>query len=194
MCVRLLEARMPVAIAFLVSIAFAPHLARAGGSQAEVDAIARAAGNRRADAIALGTVLFAKVRRAQVVKVRIDGAMSHEVAGLVISGVKFHGKVSRSDFTSEVIDLVRTAFAASRVDEVDCWATVPLPAGARAIVSGDMAQPTSRTVFAVTVRRMELGNFAERIRRGTGVYWNPRFSAELGAAAVPGASRSGAQT
>jgi hypothetical protein len=51
----------------LVSLAFAaaaPLAARAGGSEAEVDAYARAAGNRRADAVALGTVLFDAPRRS----------------------------------------------------------------------------------------------------------------------------------
>jgi hypothetical protein len=181
----------------LVSLAFAaaaPLAARAGGSEAEVDAYARAAGNRRADAVALGTVLFAQRRSAQVVKVRVDGAMSHEVAGLVVSGVKFHAPLSQSEFTDEVIDLVRTTFAASRVEEVDVWATVPLATEAGAIVSGDMAQPTSRTVFAVSVRRAEGPDYATRIRRGTDVYWDPAFVATFVRSAAQGASGPGGQS
>jgi hypothetical protein len=180
----------------IVSLAFAavpPLAARAGGSEAEVDAYARAAGNRRADAIALGTALFAEQRSAQVVKVRVDEAMSHEVAGLVISGVKFHAPLSQSEFTDEVIDLIRTTFAASRVEEVDVWATVPLAAEAGAIVSGDMAQPTSRTVFAVSVRRAEGPDYASRIRRGTDVYWDPAFVATFARSGAQGASRPGGQ-
>lgn len=182
------RAFVPATLA-LATLAFAtlpPVTARAGGSEAEVDAYARAAGNRRADAVALGTVLFAQQRSAQVVKVRVDGAMSHEVAGLVISGVKFHAPLSQSAFTDEVIDLVRTTFAASRVEEVDVWATVPLATEAGAIVSGDMAQPTSRTVFAVSVRRAEGENFASRIRRGTDVYWDPAFVASFARSAAQG--------
>jgi hypothetical protein len=182
------RALVPATLAFatLALAALPPVAARAGGSEAEVDAYARAAGNRRADAVALGTVLFARQRSAQVVKVRVDGAMSHEVAGLVISGVKFHAPLSQSAFTDEVIDLVRTTFAASRVEEVDVWATVPLATEAGAIVSGDMAQPTSRTVFAVSVRRAEGENFASRIRRGTDVYWDPAFVASFARPAAQG--------
>jgi hypothetical protein len=181
----------------LATLAFAvahPRAARAGGSEAEVDAYARAAGNRRADAVALGTVLFAQRRSAQVVKVRVDGAMSHEVAGLVISGVKFHAPLSKSEFTDEVIDLVRTTFAATHVEEVDVWATVPLATEAGAIVSGDMAQPTSRTVFAVSVRRAEGADYASRIRRGTDVYWDPAFVASFARSAAQGGSGPGAQS
>jgi hypothetical protein len=187
-------ARHVLTAALAIAVALAPAAAWAGGSAAEVDANARAAGNRRADAVALGTVLFGRVRPAQVVKVRIDGAMSHEVAGLVLSGVKFHGPLSVAGFEGEVIDLVRTSFAASRVEEVDCWATVPLPVDRRMVVSGDMAQPSSRTVFAVTVRRSEGAGFAARLRRGAGVYWEPAFRARLAALGGPGASGSRGQT
>ncbi len=194
---KLLKSKRIAAAAFAALAAAAvvaggrPGLARASGSAAEVDAVARAAGNRRAAAVALGTVLFRIVRPAQVTKVRVDGAGRHDVAGLVLSGVKFHGPLDREKFTAEVIDLVRTTFAASGVEEVDAWATVPLPAGARVIVSGDMAQPTTRTVFAVSVRRPELATFAGRLRRGTDVYWNPAFAARLERGAGPGASTSG---
>jgi hypothetical protein len=187
-------AALTFAFASVAFAAFPALTARAGGSEAEVDAYARAAGNRRADAVALGTVIFAQRRSAQVVKVRVDGAMSREVAGLVISGVKFHAPLSRNAFTDEVIDLVRTTFAASRVEEVDVWATVPLATEAGAIVSGDMAQPTSRTVFAVSVRRAEGPEYASRIRRGTDVYWDPAFVATFVRSAAQGASRPGGQS
>jgi hypothetical protein len=187
-------ARATLAVAMLAFAVVPPLAARAGGSEAEVDAYARAAGNRRADAVALGTVIFAKARSAQVVKVRVDGAMSHEVAGLVISGVKFHAPLSKSAFTDEVVDLVRTTFAASDVEEVDVWATVPLATAAGAIVSGDMAQPTSRTVFAVSVRRAEGADFAARLRRGSDVYWDPAFVASFARAAAQGGSGPGAQS
>jgi len=180
-----------LAAATIVVAAGRPGLARNGGSAAETDARARAAGNRRAAAVALGTALFAVVRPAQVTKVRIDGAGPHTVAGLVLSGVKFHAPLDRGKFTAEVIDLVGLTFVASGVEEVDCWATVPLPPGAHVVVSGDMAQPTTRTVFAVTVRRSERATFARRLQRGTDVYWNPAFAARLGHGAGPGASTSG---
>jgi hypothetical protein len=160
--------------------------ARAGGSTAEVDAYARAAGNRRADAVRIGERLFARVLPAQVLKVRVDGAGAHEVAGLVISGVKFHGPLSHTSFTDEVTGLVRDAFVASRVEEVDCWATVPLPVGAHVVVTGDMAAPTSRIVFSVTVRRSEGARFASRLRRGTDVFWDPAFERALAAQGASG--------
>jgi hypothetical protein len=183
--------------ALALTLAFAsavPVAARADGSTAAVDAAARAAGNRLADARVLGTALFRTTRSAQVLKVRIDGAMSHEVAGLVLSGVKFHAPLTRGAFLDETIDLVRASFAASAVEEVDCWAVVPLPVGAHAIVSGDMAQPTSKTVFAVSVRRAELPTFAERVRRGVGVFWDPAFATRLGDdVRRPGGLRAGGQ-
>ncbi len=188
---RVRAAALAALAAALVVAGGRPGLARPAGSAAEVDARARAAGNRREAAVALGTTLFAVVRPAQVMKVRIDGAGRHEVAGLVLSGVKFHGPLDRETFTAEVIDLVGLAFAASDVEEVDCWATVPLPPEAHVVVSGDMAQPTTRTVFAVTVRRSERATFARRLQRGIDVYWNPAFAARLGRGAGPGGSTSG---
>ena len=130
------------------------------------------------------------MRPAQIVKVRIDGQGTHAVAGLVLSGVKFHGALGRAGFENEVIDVVTSAFAASDVEEVDCWATVPFAQGARVTVTGDMAQPTSRTVFAVTVRRAERASFADRLRRGTDVFWDPRFAARLSPRGARGASPS----
>jgi hypothetical protein len=175
------------ALAIVATAMQQPALAR-GGSTADIDAAVRAAGNRRPAAIALGRVLFRRVRPAQILKVRIDGAGRHEVAGLVLSAVKFHGRLDRAGFEREVIELVRGTFAASAVEEVDCWATVPFPEGAHVVVSGDMAQPTSRTVFGVTVRRDELAGFESRVRRGTDVYWDPAFATRLDRGGGPGAS------
>jgi len=179
-----------VALGGAYGSAAAPALA--GATRAEVDAAARAAGNRRPAAVALGTALFRRIRPAQLVKVRIDGAGAHEVAGLVLSAVKFHGALDRAGFTSEVIELVRSTFAASDVEEVDCWATVPFAQGANVVVTGDMAQPTSRTVFAVSVLRTEDATFAARVRRGTDVFWDPGFAARLAGGGGPGSSRPGA--
>jgi hypothetical protein len=185
--------RVAIALACWMLAAIVPPPAFAGGSMAEVDAARRAAGNRRADAVALGTALFARVRSAQLLKVRVDGAGAHEVAGLVISGVKFHAPLDRAAFRDEVIELVRISFASSAVEEVDCWATVPLPPNRRIVVTGDMAQPTTKTVFAVSVRRAEAG-YADRIRSGYDVFWDRAFAARLDAAPRQGASSPGAQS
>lgn len=149
----------------------------------DLDAAARAAGNEKQEAYRLGRVLFARVWPAQIIKVRVDGVGSHQVAGLVLSGVKFHGGLDVEGFAAEVNDVVRQTFNASPVEEVDLWVTVPLPidrAQAKAlVVSGDYAQPTAKTVFAVTVRRDEAAGLAERLRSGTDVFWDPGWKGQL---------------
>ena len=153
--------------------------AAAAGQQALVNAEARAAGNRRPEAVALGTALLASTWPAQVLKVRIDGAGSHEVAGLVLSGVKFHQPVDAEGFTNEVVALVQRAFMRSGVEEVDVWATVPLHVGEHAVVAGDNAVPTTRVVYGATIRRQESATFAERLRSGTGVFWDAGWKESL---------------
>jgi hypothetical protein len=150
---------------------------------ADLDAAARAAGNRPREAYRLGRVLFATVWPAQIMKVRVDGAGEHEIAGLVISGVKFHRALDAAAFADQVIRLVQETFAASPVEEVDVWTTIPLPidkiAAKRLVVSGDYAHPTARTVFSLTVRRSEALTFVERVRRGVDVFWDPAWKASL---------------
>lgn len=152
---------------------------RADDAQAVVNAEARAAGNRRTDAVSLGMALLETRWPAQVLKVRIDGFGAHEVAGLVLSGVKFHAPTDCAAFTNEVVALVQQAFAHSRVEEVDVWATVPLHVGEHVVVAGDNAQPTTRTVFGATVRRNEAATFANRLRAGTGVFWDDTWKRSL---------------
>ena len=110
-------------------------------SVADLDAAARAAGNRPREAYRLGQTLFATVWPAQIMKVRVDGAGKHEIAGLVISGVKFHRALDAAAFADQVVRLVQETFAASPVEEVDVWTTVPLPidkiAAKRLVVSGE---------------------------------------------------------
>ena len=97
--------------------------------------------------------------------------------------MKFHRGLDIDGFAAEVAEIARRTFAASSVEEVDIWAIVPLPldkAHAKSlVVSGDYAQPTARTVFAVTVRRGEAPELGERIRRGTDVFWDPGWKALL---------------
>lgn len=139
---------------------------------------ARAAGNDRAGAVALGEALLAVPWPAQVLKVRIDSALGHRVAGLVLSGVKFHSALDEAGFLREVAALVRRTFAAAPVEEVDLWVTVPLNAGTGAIVSGDLAVPTSRNVFSATVRRTDLPHL-DAVLRSSGIYWDARWRGEL---------------
>ncbi len=172
-----------IATAMLAMCAVAAHAApaRAGGTLADVDAARRAAGNRREEAVGIGQTLFRTVWAAQVRKVRVDGVGSHLVAGLVLSGTKFHRPLSVAGLLDEVTALVSQTFAASSVEEVDVWAIVPLPTYPHEIVAGDLAQPTSYTVFAATVRRNEAATFAARLRSGDDVYWDAKWRAGLAA-------------
>jgi hypothetical protein len=167
-------------LALFGALCFAPAAAGAAvPATADLDAAARAAGNLPAVARTIGQALFVTGWPAQITKVRVDGAGGHEVAGLLLSGVKFHGALDRAGFEREVEELARRTFAAAPVEEVDLWATVPIPYDKREPVTGDYAQPVSRIVFAATCRRAELGGFAARLRAGEGIYWAPDFLRRL---------------
>jgi len=156
----------------------APAVA-AAPSLAAVVADARAEGGRLADARALARALLPRPLPVQVLKVRMDGIGAHEVAGLVLSGVKFHGRVTRAAFDRETADLIARTFAASRAEEVDVTAVVPIAYARGTIVSGDLARPTVRTVFTVTVRRTEASAVPARLARGDGVFRDAGWTAEL---------------
>jgi hypothetical protein len=166
--------------AFLADHSALVSAAQPPASAAAVDAVLRAGGNRKATATQIGRALFGTVWPAQLVKVRVDGAGSHEVAGLVISGVKFHASLDAASFTREVVMLVAQTFAASGVEEVDVWATVPLGVVPHEVVGGDLAQPTSRIVYGATVVREELATFPARLQRGDDVFWDPQWRGALG--------------
>jgi len=167
----------------LLAAASAPGLAAPGdGSPAAVlqlSAAARAAGNRKADATVLARALLAVTWPAQVMKVRIDGAGTHEIAGLLISGVKFHRRLGPAGFTDEAVALVERSFAASRVEEVDVWAVTPLAVTRAEVQSGEYLQPTARVVYSATVQRSEAATFAARLRRGEGVFWDAAWRRNL---------------
>jgi hypothetical protein len=177
--VRIVRLVAVVALAAATGGSSATAVRAADAPTASLDAVARAEGNRRAEAIRLGDVLFRRVWPAQIMKVRVDGMGPHAVSGLVLSGVKFHTPLGPDGFANEVVALVRETFAASAVEEVDVWATVPLPTVPHEVVTGDRAMPTSRVVFSVTVPRVEAATFAERIRRGDGVFWDPEWRGTL---------------
>lgn len=141
------------------------------------DAYARAAGSRKAIAVAIGRTLFATQWPAQVLNVYADGIAGHDIAGLHVSGVRFHHPLTRGEYIAEIASLVQKTFAASRVDEVDVWATVPLRVGKDIVVAGDLAKPTSRTVFTISVRRGEnAASFIRRMREGDGVFWDQEWT------------------
>jgi hypothetical protein len=157
----------------------APAAAEKAGSTADRNAESRASGNHRSEAVKIGRALFATVWPAQIVRVRVDTVGRHSVAGLMLSAVKFHQDIDRAGFLNEIELLVQRTFATSDVEEVDVWATVPIPVKEGATVSGDLAEPTTRTVFAVTCRRDQLPNLVARLRNGEGVYWSADFKAKL---------------
>jgi hypothetical protein len=124
-------------------------------------------------AIKIGRALFATQWPAQVLNVYADGYNGHDIAGLRVSGVHFHHPLTRNEFIVQIADLARQAFAAAPIDEVDIWASVPLRVGKDIVVAGDIAKPTSRTVFTVTVLRGEsVYSLRRRLQQGDGVYWD----------------------
>ncbi|GAC1307188.1 MAG: hypothetical protein NVSMB21_10830 [Vulcanimicrobiaceae bacterium] len=140
----------------------------------------RARGNDKPEAARIGRALLQTIWPVQITKIRVDVVGAHRVAGLVLSGSKFHEPVTPDGVTDEVVSLVERTFAASTVEEVDVWVTLPLPTYAHEVVAGDLARPTFTTVYAATVRRGER-EFAARIRRGEDVYWLASWRATLAA-------------
>jgi len=108
-----------------------------------------------------------------VLKVRVRAVTGAAVAGIMLSGVKFHGPVSRRSFADDVAAMLERCFAADpSVSEVDVWAVVPLSTAKGAVVSGDYAVPTNRTVFSASVLRTEW----ERSPGSLGdAYWDPNW-------------------
>ncbi|GAC1387779.1 MAG: hypothetical protein NVSMB31_00620 [Vulcanimicrobiaceae bacterium] len=153
-------------------------LGAGNGSLSTVDAFARAGGSQKSTAVQIGKRLFQRRWAAQILKVYVDAAGSHRIAGVMLSGVKFHRPLTRTQFTTEAVDIIEQSFAAAPVEEVDLWCVVPLNVAKGVIVSGDNAQPTNQTVFAVTVRRAEAAaSLAQRIREGKSVYWDASWAA-----------------
>jgi len=140
-------------------------------SVATLDAHARAGGSNKPLARHVAYELFLKNWSVQVLNVYADSLPGHSVIGLHLSGTKFHGPVSRAKFYSEVEDLVHESFAAAPIEEVDVYATVPLVVGRDVIVAGDLARPTARNVFTVSVRRGESPSaLAQRLQAKRGVF------------------------
>ncbi len=121
---------------------------------AELDADRRAAGNLKPLAVEIGERVFAIPWPAEVTQISANGIPGHVVVGVRISGVKFHHALSRSAFVGEVSRLVATVFTGTpQAEEVDVWASVPIRVGKDVVVSGDLAVPTTRPVFTLSVLR-----------------------------------------
>jgi len=165
-------------ISLATVLALLPAAAQASRpSLADVDAHARASGSLKALAVSIGKVLFATTWPAQIQKVYADGIGAHHAAGLRVAGTHFHAALTRRQFMDEIAELIRRTFAASDVEEVDVWAAVPLAAGRGVIVSGDLAKPTSRTVFTISARRGEPADgLLARLNSGRGVFWDQEWA------------------
>ncbi len=147
---------------------------------AQLDAAARAAGNRSDIAERIGESILAVRWPAEVSQISANELAGHLIIGIRIVGVKFHRPITREEFVSQIVTLAAMAFsAAPATEEIDLWASVPIGVAKGVIVSGDLAKPTSRTVFTVSVRRGESGS-ALRARigaeNGEGVFWDESWT------------------
>jgi hypothetical protein len=140
----------------------------------------RSSGSDLATARTIAAALLAHPLAAQLLRVRCERVGTHVDCGLVVSGVKFHRPLDLAAWNAEIAGLIHGAFAAAPgVEEVDCWATVPLDAGKGTVVSGDFAKPTAATVFSITVPRTLRGAVRARLCSGEGIFWDPAFRAAL---------------
>ena len=149
-----------------------------------VDAHARAFGTRKDTAVRVGLKLFTRRWIAQILRIYVDGAGSHQIAGIVLSGTKFHGPLTRAGFLDEVNTIITQVFAAAPIEEVDLWCVVPLSVGKGAVVSGDLAQPTERTVFSITALR------EERAHAANAMYWDAQWARDALQQSSKGAARA----
>ncbi len=171
-----IKAGLAAALAFTVTsstgLAYAP-------SVADLDAAARAAGNRGDIAQRIGRAIFRTQWPAEVNQVSANELEKHLIVGIRMWGVKFHRPLTRSEFVNEVVSLTEKIFsAAPDAEEIDFWVTVPIAVDKGEIVTGDLAKPTSRTVFSLTVRRAERDQtLRERALQGSdGVFWDAQWA------------------
>jgi hypothetical protein len=160
-------------------LALAPTFVRAQSID-DPRVLARAKGSDLVAARRIAAALLARPLPAQLLEVRCERVGPHVDCGLVVSGTKFHRRLDEGGWDAEVAGLIAGAFAAQPgVDEIDCWATVPVATGRGEVVSGDFAAPTTANVFSITVPRAERAAVVARLRDGRGVFWDPAFRASL---------------
>lgn len=148
-------------------------------SVADLDAAARSVGNRRDVAERIGESIFSTRWAAQVSQISANQIGNHLIVGIRLWGVKFHHPLTRDEFVSEVVTLAERAFAvAPAAEEIDLWASVPIVVGKGVVVSGDLAKPTSRTVFSLTARRGEsAAALRARASQNAGdVFWDSQWA------------------
>jgi hypothetical protein len=149
---RINRVSLALACAMIAPAAGASPAFAASPSVAELDASARASGNRLDIATQIGDRVFASMLPAQVSQISANEFGGHLVLGIRMWGVKFHKPITQREFVDQVAWLIRTAFAiAPSAEEVDVWTSVPIDVTRDIIVSGDLARPTSRVVFTLSV-------------------------------------------
>jgi hypothetical protein len=167
-------------LAGALALALSNGVARAKiPSLADVDAIARASGNRIDIATRVGESIFSEAWPAQVSQISANEIGSHLIVGVRLWGVKFHRPVSRQEFVDEVASIVEKAFAsAPAAEEVDVWASIPIEVAKGVVVSGDLAMPTTRTVFSLAARRGESVEEISTRASGTtaGIFWDQEWA------------------
>lgn len=170
--------RKVISIAALVAAVLTGSALAHAPSVADLDAANRAAGNRHDVAMAVGEAIFRTTWPAQVFRVSANGIAGHTVVGLGIYGVKFHDPITRAEFVNQVAQLAQRAFgAAPDAEEVDIWAVVPIDVGKGVIVSGDLAKPTTRTVFTATIQRDSPADLMpQQLLRGPKAYWDEEWA------------------
>jgi ABC-type amino acid transport substrate-binding protein len=170
--------RLVLAAALVLQLA-AGTAAAYSPTVAELDAEARAAGNRRDLAQQIGDSVFATEWPAEVSQISANALDDHLIVGIRVLGVKFHHPITRAEFASEIAALAGKGFAAApAAEEIDIWASVPVGVAKGVVVSGDLARPTSRTVFSVTARRGESAAALEaRLDASNGsVFWDEQWA------------------
>jgi hypothetical protein len=162
----------------VINLLLAFLLVGAMPSVADLDAHSRAGGNRLDIATSVGEQLFSTAWPAQVMQVLANETGAYVVLGLRVSGVKFHQPLTRENFDREVEELIARAFAAApSAQEVDLWVTVPIVVGKDVVVSGDLAKPTTRTVFTISVSRNEnAASLAARLHSGANVFLDEEWA------------------
>jgi peptidoglycan/xylan/chitin deacetylase (PgdA/CDA1 family) len=114
----------------------------------------RIEGNDPAVAERIGISLLRDQFPEPIEKIRVLTVPAASVAGIMLSGSGLHGPVTATQFEADARAMALLALSnAPRVSEVDVWATVPQGVAAGTIVAGDLAAPTERTVFSLSLRR-----------------------------------------
>ncbi len=116
----------------------------------------------------------------QISQISANQLDAHLIVGVRLWGVKFHKPLTREEFVDTVAAIVAKTFvAAPAAEEVDVWASVPIEVGKGVVVSGDLAKPTSRTVFSLAARRGESVEAISAAASGTSspdVFWDEEWA------------------